>query len=126
MEIPDEFANYYENATSGDDDNTIYSVPETFPEYPGGMQAMMLYLAENIKYPTVAAENGIQGKATCSFIINKDGSISNVEIVRSAGDPSLDKEAVRVIKSMPKWKPGTIKGKPVRVKFAAPVKFSLY
>lgn len=126
MEIPDEFANYYESNTNNDEDNTIYSVPETLPEFPGGMQAMMLYLSENVKYPTVAAENGIQGKATCSFVVNKDGSVSDVEISRSAGDPSLDKEAIRVIKSMPKWKPGTIKGKPVRVKLSAPVKFSLY
>lgn len=127
MEIPDEFADYYESNTKNiDEDNTIYSVPEIFPEFPGGMQAMMLYLSENVKYPTAAAENGIQGKATCSFVVNKDGSVSDVEVVRSAGDPSLDKEAIRVIKSMPKWKPGTIKGKPVRVKLSAPVKFSLY
>jgi TonB family protein len=108
------------------DDNTVYSVSETLPEYSGGMQAMMRYLSENVKYPPIAAENGIQGKAVCSFVINKDGSVSDVEIIRSAGDPSLDKEAIRVIKSMPKWKPGTIKGKPVRVKLSAPVKFSLY
>ena len=126
MEIPDEFADYYGNATNDDDDNTVYSVPETLPEYSGGMQAMMRYLSENVKYPPIAAENGIQGKAVCSFVINKDGSVSDVEIIRSAGDPSLDKEAIRVIKSMPKWKPGTIKGKPVRVKLSAPVKFSLY
>ena len=83
------------------------------------------YLSENVKYPTIAADNGIQGRAVCSFVVNKDGSISDVEVVRSGGDPSLDKEALRVIKSMPKWKPGTIKGKPVRVKFTLPVNFSL-
>ncbi len=126
MDIPDEFAYYYEsNANNNEEDNTIYSVPETLPEFPGGKQAMMLYLSENVKYPTIAADNGIQGRAVCSFVVNKDGSISDVEVVRSGGDPSLDKEALRVIKSMPKWKPGTIKGKPVRVKFTLPVNFSL-
>lgn len=125
MEIPDEFAHYYEsNANNNEEDNTIYSVPETFPEFPGGMQALMRYLAENVKYPTVAAENGIQGRAVCSLVINKDGTVSDVEIARSAGDPSLDKEALRVVKSLPQWKPGTIKGKPVRVKFVIPINFN--
>lgn len=125
MEIPDEFAHYYEsNANNNEEDNTIYSVPETFPEFPGGMQALMRYLSENVKYPTVAAENGIQGRAVCSLVINKDGTVSDVEIARSAGDPSLDKEALRVVRSLPLWKPGTIKGKPVRVKFTIPINFN--
>lgn len=126
MDIPDEFADYYESSDSEDnEDNNVYSVPEVLPLFPGGPQAMTRFLVDNIHYPAVAAENGIQGKAVCSFIISKDGSVTDVEVVRSAGDPSLDREAVRLIKSMPKWTPGTIKGKPVRVKLSAPVHFRL-
>lgn len=126
MDIPDEFADYYENVNGGNnEDNNVYSVPEVLPVFPGGSQAMKRFLVDNLHYPVIAAENGIQGKAVCSFIVNKDGSISDVVVVRSAGDPSLDKEAVRLIKSMPKWTAGTIKGKPVRVKLSAPVTFSL-
>lgn len=126
MEIPDEFADFYENRNGGNnEDSNVYSVPEVLPVFPGGAQAMTRFLADNIHYPEVAADNGIQGKVVCSFIINKDGSVSDVEVVRSGGDPSLDKEAVRLIKSMPKWTPGTIKGKPVRVKLSAPVTFRI-
>ena len=80
---------------------------------------------ENVKYPAIAKENGIEGRTVCSFIVEKDGSITNVEVVRSAGDPSLDKEAVRVIKCMPHWIPGTQKGKPVRVRYTIPVNFRI-
>jgi protein TonB len=95
------------------------------PEFPGGVQALSRYIAENIKYPALAQENGIQGKAMCQFVVERDGSISEVEIARSAGDKSLDKEALRLIKSMPKWKPGMQKGSPVRVKYTVPVNFML-
>lgn len=74
------------------------------PEFPGGQQAMFKYLSENVKYPTIAHENRIQGRVVVQFVVNKDGSISEVEVVRSGGDPSLDKEAVRLISSMPNWK----------------------
>ena len=84
----------------------------------------MKYLAENIKYPMIAQENGIQGRVICQFVVNKDGSIVDINVVRSV-DPSLDKEAIRVIKSMPKWKPGMQRGKAVRVKFTLPVVFRL-
>ena len=102
----------------------VFVIVEKQPEFPGGTQAMMKYLAENIKYPMIAQENGIQGRVICQFVVNKDGSIVDINVVRSV-DPSLDKEAIRVIKSMPKWKPGMQRGKAVRVKFTLPVVFRL-
>lgn len=86
---------------------------------------MYKFLGENIKYPVIAQENGIQGRVVCQFTVNKDGSLVDIEVVRSGGDASLDKEAVRVIKSMPKWKAGKQRGKPVRVKYTLPVNFKL-
>lgn len=97
---------------------------EVMPEYPGGQKALFAYLSENIRYPQIAKENKIEGRVIVGFVVEKDGSISNVEVVRSV-DPSLDKEALRVIKSMPRWKPGKIRGKPVRVKYRVPVNFKL-
>lgn len=107
-----------------EEDNVVFVIVEDNPEFPGGTQAMMKYLSENIKYPVIAQENGIQGRVICQFVVNKDGSIVDINVVRSV-DPSLDKEAIRVIKSMPKWKPGKQRGKPVRVKFTLPVVFRL-
>lgn len=107
------------------DEEVVFVVVETMPEFPGGQQALFKYLSDNVKYPVIAQENGIQGRVICQFVVNKDGAIVEVEVVRSGGDPSLDKEAVRVIKSMPKWKPGKQRGKPVRVKYTVPVNFRL-
>ena len=106
-------------------EDVIFYVVESMPEFPGGQQAMYKYIGENLKYPVIAQENGIQGKVICQFTINKDGSLVDIEVVRSAGDASLDKEAMRVIKSMPKWKPGKQRNQPVRVKFTLPVTFKL-
>ena len=108
-----------------EEEEVIFVVVESMPEFPGGAQAMMKYVAENIKYPVIAQENGIQGRVICQFVVNKDGSIVDVVAVRSSGEASLDKEAIRVIKSMPKWKPGKQRGKPVRVKYTLPVNFRL-
>lgn len=108
-----------------EEEEVVFVVVETMPEFPGGQQALFKYLSENVKYPVIAQENGIQGRVICQFVVNKDGSIVEVEVVRSGGDASLDKEAVRVIKSMPKWKPGKQRGKAVRVKFTVPVNFRL-
>ena len=108
-----------------DDDDKVYQVCEKAPEFPGGMDAMMKYLYENIKYPAEAEAAGKDGRATVQFIVKKDGSIGNVEIIRSSGDNSLDTEAIRVIASMPKWNPGTQGGKPVNVKFTLPVVFKV-
>ena len=107
------------------EEEVVFMVVEKMPEFPGGQQALFKYLSENVKYPVIAQENGIQGRVICQFTVNKDGSIVDVEVVRSGGDPSLDKEAVRVIKSMPKWKAGQQRGKPVRVKYTVPVSFRL-
>lgn len=103
---------------------TIFTVVEKMPEFPGGTSALMSYLAKSIKYPVIAQENGIQGRVSCSFVINKDGTIVDAEVLRGV-DPSLDKEALRVINTMPKWTPGQQRGKPVRVKYTVPVTFRL-
>ena len=108
-----------------EEDDVVFIVVESMPEFPGGQPALFQYLSENVKYPVLAQENGIQGRVICQFVVNRDGSISNVEVVRSGGDPSLDKEAIRVIKSMPRWKPGKQRGKTVRVKYTVPVNFKL-
>jgi len=106
------------------EEQTFFVVVEKMPEFPGGMGACLKYLGQNIKYPTIAQENGIQGRVVVQFIVNKDGSIVNPVVVRSV-DPYLDKEALRVIKSMPKWTPGKQRGKAVRVKYTVPVTFRL-
>ena len=108
-----------------EEEEVVFVVVEKMPEFPGGQQALFKYLSENVKYPVIAQENGIQGRVICQFVVNKDGSIVDVEVARSGGDPSLDKEAVRVIKAMPKWKPGKQRGKAVRVKYTVPVSFKL-
>jgi len=108
-----------------EEEEVVFVVVEDMPEFPGGQQALFKYLSENVKYPVIAQENGIQGRVICQFVVNKDGNIVHVEVVRSGGDPSLDKEALRVVKSMPKWKPGKQRGKAVRVKYTVPVNFRL-
>lgn len=102
----------------------IFTVVEKMPEFPGGQGELLKFLAKSIKYPVIAQENGIQGRVTCSFVVNRDGSIVDAEVIRGV-DPSLDKEALRVINSMPKWSPGQQRGKPVRVKYTVPVTFRL-
>lgn len=102
----------------------IFTVVEEMPEFPGGQMELLKYLSKSIKYPVIAQENGIQGRVVCAFVINRDGSIVDAEVLRGV-DPSLDKEALRVINSMPKWKPGKQRGKPVRVKYTVPVVFRL-
>ncbi|NOX86795.1 MAG: energy transducer TonB [Chlorobi bacterium] len=106
------------------DEQQIFTVVESMPEFPGGMGALMKYLAENIKYPSLAKESGIQGRVFINFVVEPDGSISNVKVLRGIGG-GCDEEAVRVVKSMPKWKPGMQRGKPVRVSYNLPVKFTL-
>jgi protein TonB len=106
------------------EEQAIFEVVEEMPEYPGGMSALMQYLAQNIKYPTIAQENGTQGRVIVQFVVNRDGSIVDPVVVRSV-DPYLDKEALRVIAAMPKWKPGMQRGKSVRVKYTVPVAFRL-
>ena len=105
-------------------ENKVFDVVEQMPSFPGGMQALMEYLGNNVKYPVVAQENGVQGRVVVSFVVERDGSITDVKVVRSV-DPSLDKEAVRVVKSMPRWIPGKQNGQAVRVKYNVPVAFRL-
>ena len=102
----------------------VFVVVESQPEFPGGNVALMKWLSDNIKYPMVAQENGIQGRIIVNFIVEKDGSLSDVQVVRSI-DPALDKEAVRVVETMPKWKPGVQRGERVRVRYTLPVVFKL-
>ena len=102
-----------------------FVVVEQMPEYPGGQQALFKFLSENVHYPKEAKDNGIQGRVICSFVVDKDGTVRDVEVVRSGGSPLLDDEAARVISLMPKWKPGVQRGKPVRVKYTVPVNFRL-
>ena len=104
--------------------NSWDCIPETMPYFPGGQVLMLKYLADNIKYPASAVKAKKQGRVIVGFIVQKDGSITHAKIVRSI-DPELDAEALRVVKGMPKWTPGTQLGKPVSVKYALPVKFSL-
>lgn len=106
------------------EEQTIFEIVENMPEFPGGMGQCLQFLAKNIKYPTIAQENGTQGRVIIQFVVNRDGSIVDPKVVRSV-DPYLDKEALRVIMTMPKWKPGMQRGKPVRVKFTVPVMFRL-
>lgn len=104
--------------------NMVFDVVEVMPQFPGGQIAMMKYIMENMKYPEQAMKEGIQGRVTVRFIVEKDGSISDVKPVLSV-HPLLNKEAVRVVESMPKWTPGKHNGKPVRVRFNVPVMFKL-
>jgi len=106
------------------DEQEIFQVVEEMPEFPGGMPECMKFLGKNIKYPQISQENGVQGRVIVQFVVNKDGSIVDPVVVRGV-DPYLDKEALRVIAMMPKWKPGKQRGKPVRVKYTVPVMFRL-
>ncbi len=106
------------------DEGEIFEVVEQNPMFPGGDAALMKYLQKNLKYPAQAQDNGIQGRVMVQFVVNKDGSIVEPKIIRPV-DPSLDKEAIRVVSSMPKWTPGKQRGKNVRVRFTLPVTFRL-
>ena len=107
-----------------EEENKVFEVVEQMPSFPGGMNALMDYLRKSIKYPPVAEENGIQGRVVCSFVVERDGSVTDVRVAKSV-DPSLDKEAVRVVSAMPKWIPGRQNGQSVRVKYTLPVTFRL-
>ena len=115
-------------ATAQEEDNNdaedaVYT-PEKRPEFPGGDQALFKFLSSNLKYPSDAKKEGIQGRVICQFTVNKDGSISDIQVLRSVY-PSLDLEAVRVISIMPKWEPGVQNGEKKRCKFKLPITFKL-
>ena len=106
------------------EETKIFTLVEQMPMFPGGDAALMGYLRDNMHYPTVAAENGVQGRVVVGFVVERDGSITDVNVLRSV-DPSLDREAMRVVKAMPKWTPGKQNGSAVRVKYQVPVTFRL-
>ena len=107
-----------------EEDDKIYLRVEKMPEFPGGNEELSKFLVRNIKYPLLAQENGIQGRVICQFIVNADGSIENIEVVRGV-EESLDQEAIRVLKLMPNWKPGRQAGKNVSVKCTQVIRFRL-
>ena len=107
-----------------EEETKVFDVVEQMPSFPGGQGELMAFLSKNIKYPVVAEENGVQGRVVVTFVVEKDGSITDVRVVKSV-DPSLDKEAQRVVKSMPKWIPGKQNGSAVRVKYTVPGTFRL-
>lgn len=104
--------------------NSVYDVVEQMPSFPGGISGLRTYLNQNIRYPAEAQENCVQGRVVVSFVVEKDGHISDVTVLRSV-DPSLDKEAIRVVRNMPRWTPGKQGGEPVRVRYNVPVSFRL-
>lgn len=106
------------------DSNRVYDVVEQMPSFPGGISGLRTYLNQNIRYPAEAQENCVQGRVVVSFVVGKDGHISDVTVLRSV-DPSLDKEAVRVVRNMPRWTPGKQGGEPVKVRYNVPVSFRL-
>ena len=122
MESRQEVIENHESPKS--EDMNIYDNVDQMPSFPSGQAALMQWLSSNIKYPTIAAENGIQGRVNVQFVVEKDGSLSDVRVI-SPVDPSLDKEALRVVRSMPRWIPGKKNGSPVRVKYTVPVTFKL-
>lgn len=105
-----------------EDNNKVYDVVEQQPSFPGGQGAMFSWLSQNIRYPAAAQRNGIQGRVMVSFVVEKNGSVSDVRVLKSV-DPLLDNEAVRVVKAMPKWSPGKLNGQAVRVKYTLPISF---
>lgn len=112
------------SAQTSNTDTKVYEIVEDMPEFPGGNNGLMQYLGNNVKYPVVAQDNGIQGRVIVGFVVEPDGTLSNVHVLHSV-DPSLDKEAMRVVKRMPKWKPGKLNGKAVRVQYLVPCVFRL-
>ena len=102
----------------------VFDVVEQMPEYPGGIQALFEYLSQNVKYPSDAENQKVEGRVIATFIVETDGTINNVEVVKPVF-PSLDAEAIRVLSGMPKWTPGKQSGKEVRVKYTVPINFNL-
>jgi protein TonB len=106
------------------DTGEIFMIVEEMPEFPGGQAALQKYLASSVKYPVIAQENGIQGRVYIQFVINTKGEVTNATVLRGV-DPSLDREALRVVEAMPKWKPGKQRNRPVRVSYTVPINFVL-
>lgn len=107
-----------------EEDTQVFFIVEEMPEFPGGEAALRQFIAQSVKYPVIAQENGIQGRVYVTFVVDADGGISDPRVARGV-DPSLDKEALRVVSMLPKWKPGKQRGKPVRVSYTVPINFQL-
>ncbi len=121
-DTPTDATDFGEYGDEDTGDTEVFVVVEDMPSFPGGN--VQKWIAKNVKYPVLAMENGIQGKVYIQFVIERDGSITDVKVLRGV-DSSLDKEAMRVVKAMPKWKPGKQRGKPVRVSYTLPINFQL-
>lgn len=106
------------------DDAAVFFIVEEMPEFPGGDAELRKYIAQSVKYPVIAQENGIQGRVYVQFVVGTDGGVTQVKVARGV-DPNLDKEAIRVVQSMPKWKPGKQRGKAVKVSYTVPINFVL-
>ena len=114
----------FKNKPISNDGDDIFVIVDEMPEFPGGFTALRTYVANNVIYPVQAALNKIQGKVFVQFIVDKDGSVTNAKVVRGV-NPDLDLEALRVVQSIPNFKPGKIKGEPVRVSYTIPINFHL-
>jgi protein TonB len=123
-EIPFEATNVDESAPLDANTDEVFKVVEVDPEFPGGEEALYKYLSENIKYPVMAKNNKVEGRVYITFVIEKDGTVSDAKVLRSVNE-ELDAEALRVINAMPKWKPGMQQGVPVRVQYNIPISFKL-
>ena len=119
-----DIADLKDNKEVIEEETTPYVAVEQMPQFPGGNEALLKYISTHLKYPVIAAENGIEGTVTLRFVVSPTGEVTKVEILRQL-DPSCDKEAIRVIKSLPQWVPGKQNGKPVPVYFTVPVRFRL-
>ena len=107
-----------------DDNSTVYLQPDKLPVFPSGMEGLMAFLRENVRYPDLAHKQGVQGRVIVQFVVNRDGSISDAKVIKSVHE-YLDKEALRVVNAMPYWKPGVKDGEKVRVQFTLPITFRL-
>lgn len=124
VDIEDGATIFVDNTPEEIDTDAIFIHVEDDPEFPGGTTALMKYLGQNVRYPAICQEMGIQGRVYVSFVVNRDGSIVDVEIMKGV-DSNLDEEALRVIRAMPNWKPGVQSGRKVRVSYRIPISFSL-
>ena len=111
-------------SVKGENEDEVFTMVEVMPKFPGGQAGLFQYLARSIKYPVIAQKSKEQGRVIIQMVISKDGSLSNIKVLRSVS-PSLDAEAVRVVGNMPKWEPGMQKGQPVSVKYTIPIVFRL-
>lgn len=110
--------------TIEEETSEVFTIVEEMPEFPGGNDKLMTYISKRIQYPDLARENNIQGRVFVEFVINKDGSVSNTKVLRGIGG-GCDQEALKAVNSLPKWKPGTQRGKPVRTRYVLPISFNL-